>query len=92
MQNKYMEEHLKSGVCLDVRKIGRGRPYRDDDLPVVFELDEFHEGLDYCDARTERFVWSIGREIATGRIVAALDSRFYSEWAKQEGWECIWLR
>ena len=51
-------------------------------------LEAFVDGVDYCDASTESWIWSIGRHKKTGQILAALDGRFY----QNEEYECLWLR
>jgi hypothetical protein len=82
MNNLRMREKLDLGECLDVNKIGHaignGR----------FVLDRYEDGVDYCDAATEQWIWSIGRRVLDGVIVAAIDTSMYLNPA----YECIWLR
>jgi hypothetical protein len=82
MMNRSMEELLKSGDALDVRKIGHAIQ------PGLFALDEFHEGKDYCDAEHEVWMWSIGRDKDTGDILASTTAEFY----QHPDFECLWLR
>jgi hypothetical protein len=81
MRNLRMEEKLKSGDCLDVRKegssLGGGR----------FQLARFVEYVDYCDAETESWIWSIGRN-ESGTIFASTSAEFY----QNEAFECLFLR
>lgn len=82
MRNLRMKEKLEIGTCLDVREIGV--TYDE----MVFELSEFEEDVDYADAKTERWVWSIGKRKSDGKIFASLDTRFY----QNDDFVCLWLR
>lgn len=84
MINLRMEEKLKAGECLDVNKIGKPHPQ----MPRVWILPEVIDGMDYCDAAGESWIWSIGRNIKTGEILAARDERYCH--SKLE--ECVWSR
>ena len=82
MKNLRMREKLDLGECLDVNKIGR---------PVghgVFVLARYEDGKDYCDAANEQWIWSIGRDVLNGEIIAAVDTRFY----QHPQYTCLWLR
>ena len=46
------------------------------------------EGMDYCNASTEVWIWSIGRHRKTGKILASHGTNFYSH----PSYECLWLR
>ena len=83
MRNVRMEERLASGECLDVGELGRPNAYASE-----YTLDAYVDGKDYCERRTERWVWSIGKHMVTGEIRAAFDARFY----QNPEWECLWLR
>ncbi len=83
MRNLRMEEKLKSGDCLDVWKEGTF-----DIDERAFRLDRFVEDVDYCDAETELWIWSIGRKKSTGVIYASTGTRFY----QNPGFECLFLR
>lgn len=85
MQNQRMAEKLSgdaSEQCLDVRVIGK------EVEPGVFELEAFLPEVDYCDAQTESWIWSIGRRKSDGKIFAAVDTRYYLD----DAYECLWLR
>ena len=82
MINKAMEQMLKKGEALDVLKEGseveRG----------LYELREFKDDVDYCDAKNEAWIWSIGKSDETGQVFASTGTDFY----QREGWECLFLR
>lgn len=82
LKNQAMARKLSKGEALDVRAIGT------EVEPGVFELQSFTEDVDYCDAQTEAWIWSVGRRQADGQLLAATDARFY----ERPGYECLWLR
>ena len=82
MKNLRMREKLDLGECLDVNKIGRSIGHG------LFILTSYEDGVDYCDAAHDQWIWSIGKDRATGEIVASSDTRFY----QHPEYECLWLR
>lgn len=46
------------------------------------------EGKDYCNARMERWIWSIGIHRETGKVWASHQSNKY----RNPAFICIWLR
>jgi len=85
MRNRAMARKLASHRALNVREmmvptdeLGRG----------VYALDRYVDGVDYCDAEKELWIWSIGRRRHDGRIFASTDTRFY----QNPDYECLWLR
>lgn len=86
--NRAMARELASGKAIDLADAGllvEGT----DEHPIVFQLPVFLGlGIDYCHSPTELWVWSIGRELSTGRVLAAFDTRF----CDCEHFECLWLR
>lgn len=82
MKNLRMCEKLNLGECLNVREIGH------EISQGFFELDRYEDGVDYCDALTEQWVWSIGRRVEDGVIVASLDTSLYMN----PQFVCLWLR
>ena len=82
-----MEEELRKGECLDVNVIG---------VPlegfegVVWELKRgtFKDNKNYCDAKGEQWIWSIGQRVLDARVFAAIDTRFYGN----EMFACLWLK
>lgn len=51
-------------------------------------LPDYADDVDYCDAKTEEWIWSIGRDLKTGQILASTSPKFY----QNTGYECLWLR
>lgn len=82
MKNLRMREKLDLGECIDVNKIGHSI------VVGLFVLDGYVDGKDYCDAANEAWIWSIGKNIVTGQIMAATDSRFY----QNPHYTALWLR
>lgn len=82
MNNLAMQRAIDDGDALDVQHIGT------EVEPGVFELRSFEDAVDYCDSDNERWIWSIGRELTTGRVLAAYDTRFY----QHPDFTCLWLR
>lgn len=81
MHNRRMAEKLAAGEAIDVSDCPR-TPDGD------YILAEFVEDVDYCNARTEQWIWSIGRELATGEIHAAHSAKLY----QNPAYLCLWLR
>lgn len=81
MKNRRMQEKLDKNECIDVSQFINNQE-------GAYLLTDFKEGVDYCNAKTEQWIWSIGRENSTGLIYAAHDNRFY----QHEDYTCIWLR
>jgi hypothetical protein len=93
MRNRAMARKLTSGEALDVRTmlIGVVRPQMAGPIETgdyEYELSRYQDGKDYCDAALERWIWSIGKSLEDGRILAATDTRFY----QHDDFECLWLR
>lgn len=77
-----MRDKLRSGEAKDVAPFeAAGGDYR---LPEGF----FREGLDYCDAGRQAWVWSIGRHRETGVVWASRSPSKY----QNPAFECLWLR
>lgn len=81
MRNKAMARKLQRGEALDLSKSDR-TPEGD------YVLQTFDDGMDYCDSRTEEWIWSIGAENGTRRILASTSSKFY----QNPNFHCLWLR
>jgi len=82
--NLAMARKLESGEALDVLAIGMLLPDHDG----VYKLRTYIDDKDYCDAHLEAWIWSIGRSLLTGEILAATDARYY----QNPDFECLWLR
>lgn len=82
MNNKAMERELDAGECLDVRKVGK------EVSPGKFELTDFVDGVNYADALTETWIWSIGKSYDDETIIASYGTEYY----QNDKYECLFLR
>jgi hypothetical protein len=82
IKNTWMRNALSNGTAIDVREIGF------EVEPGVFRLTEFIPGVEYVDSSEEAFIWSIGKDLESGEIYAATDTRFYQD----DDYECLYLR
>jgi hypothetical protein len=82
IKNTWMRDALQSGDAIDVRMIGM------EVEPGVFRLTEFVPDIEYVDAENEAFIQSIGKDLASGEILASTDGRFYNN----DDYECIYLK
>jgi len=80
MINKAMQEKLESGEAVDVSGCTREGRY--------YVLESFTEDADYCDAKKEFWIWSIGIRYSDGKILASTGSELY----QNKDYQCIWLR
>jgi hypothetical protein len=87
VSNVSMQKALE-GDCIDVDTIGEPHP----NFPGVWTLYGFMDGMDYCAANFNEWIYSIGalRNPETGRYTfyAATDNRFY----QNPKFICAWLR
>jgi len=81
LKNRRMAQKLRTGEAIDLS----GRPLTPEGF---YKLDDFIEGVDYCDAGTEAWIWSIGISYATGELLASTSSVFY----QNPLFECLWVR
>lgn len=90
MQNQAMKRKLKAREAIDLNAVGSLAECPITGKRDVFELKAgaFEEDVDYCDASTEAWVWSIGKEEGSGKVFAAFDGRYY----QAQGFTCLWLR
>ena len=89
MRNLRMQGALERLKAIDVSQFPR---VPDGDYAGCYILSDgdgrrFEDDKDYCDAVTEEWIWSVGRNEA-GLILASTTPEFY----QREGWECLWLR
>ncbi len=86
MHNQAMKRKLDSGEAIDVS----GFPFETGraGTQTHYTLPEFVEDKDYCDAKTESWIWSIGRRESDGVIFASTGVCFYQE----AGFECLFVR
>lgn len=80
MINKSMQRRLATKQAIDVSKCRR--------LGDFYVLDEVIDGKDYCDARKEVWIWSVGRRKSDGVILASTTTILYGN----SDFECLWLR
>ena len=80
MLNKYMEEKLENGEAVDLSKCQREGRY--------YVVPEFVDGVDYCDAVSESWIWSIGRRYSDGVILASPGNDLY----QNPQFRCLFLR
>jgi hypothetical protein len=80
MRNRAMARKLITGRAIDVSGCER--------QGGAYVLPSFIEGVDYCDRKEERWIWSIGRRKSDGVILASRTDEFY----QNDNFECLWLR
>jgi hypothetical protein len=78
-----MQQRVNEGVAIDLRNCER-----DADGSYVIPASWFQVDADYCDTRSETWIWSIGYNTETGKILGSVGDRFMHE----PGWDCVWLR
>jgi hypothetical protein len=88
LKNLRMAEKLSEGESFDISGCERTSDGSYILTGILAEEAERAEGTDFCDAKTESWVWSIGKNIKTGQVVAALDARYY----QNPEYNCLWLR
>lgn len=83
LNNKAMQRKLDEGSAIDVGEYEHMTDglYR---LPLDLKIGS----LDLCVAKTEQWIWSVGKHKVTGDVFASTDDRFY----KNADYECVWLR
>jgi hypothetical protein len=81
MHNLRMQEKIERGEAIDVGDF----PQVDGDYVITHN---FVDGVDYCVAAEDAWIWSIGRRKADGVILASTTGKFY----QNPDFECIWLR
>jgi hypothetical protein len=89
MRNLAMRAHLEKGECVDLSACQRTA--LDD---YIVPPDVWQEDVDYCDAQTESWIWSIGKRLAddpsipAGTIIASRSTQLY----QNPLYHCLWLR
>lgn len=81
MKNIRMAEKLRNGEAIDLS----GCPLSEEGYYV---LDDFIEGMDYCDAAREAWIWSVGIRYRDGRIHATTKAELY----QNTDYNCLFLR
>jgi hypothetical protein len=78
--NLAMQRKVADGEARDIGACERVGPY--------YLLATFMEDVDYCDLKAGVWIWSIGRRLSDGVILASPRNDLY-----QNGeFECLWLR
>ena len=85
MLNKAMERKLETEEAIDLAD----RP-REGHYYVLNEDDalEAEGNMDFCDARTEEWIWSIGRRHSDAAVLASTRADLYDN----PYFKCLWLR
>jgi hypothetical protein len=76
-----MQHVISKGECVDISKSERNSDGN-------YILTDFIEGLDYCDAVSEEWIWSIVRNKDTGEIVASTHTKL----ARNPDYDLLWIR
>lgn len=76
-----MEEKLDKNEAIDISACKRT-------TGGYYILTNFIEDTDYCDAKAEHWIWSIGKNYATGEILASTNNNFY----QNTEYKCLFLR
>lgn len=86
MLNKAMERKLETDEAIDLADYPReGRYYvLDEDAAYAAAL----AGMDFCDARTEEWIWSIGQRHSDGAVLASTRADLYDN----PYFKCLWRR
>lgn len=84
MHNQAMANKLAKHKAVDVSDL----PRQHFGHITHYSLKAFLEGSDYCDAKTERWIWSIGKRLSDGAVIASTSVDLY----QNEAFECLWLR
>lgn len=82
MVNKRMAEKLSNGDAINLA------PYKQPGGFYLIPPDLYEDDIDYCDAAREEWIWSIGRHLQTGEILASTSTCFY----RNPNYLCLWLR
>ena len=82
MDNRSMHTALRARTALSVLTEGHQVD------SSTYQLRRYVDGKDYCDPIRELWIWSIGKSMFDGRIMAATDARYYQD----PSWECLFLR
>lgn len=83
MQNRAMRNKLERGECVDLSTCDRTI-----EGFYIVPPDVYQDDVDYCDAQTESWVWSVGRRLDNGAIHASLGSDLY----QNDHYACLFLR
>lgn len=82
LRNLRMAEKLTAGEARDVSPFDQG------DETYLLPDGWFEEDTDYCDAAREAWIWSIGRSLKSGKVLATTSGFLY----QNPDYECLFLR
>ena len=80
--NHAMKRKIESGTCIDVSKFTR----EGDDY--IIPKGVYNSDTDWCNAETEQWIWSIGRRVSDGVVIASHSTKFY----QNPDFVCLFLR
>lgn len=75
-----MKRKIDEGAAIDVGAFPRDGEY--------YVLARVVAGVDYCDAGKTAWIWSIGKRLSDGVILASTKADLY----QNPDFECLWLR
>lgn len=81
LQDKVMQRKIETGKAIDISFFPRTKTGE-------YILPEYLPRMEYCDTRTEQWVYSIGKEYGTGAIHAATNTRLY----QNPRYSCLWVK
>jgi hypothetical protein len=84
---EYLLGIVSAETLAEVRRLAR-IGFSSSEVVARDKCNCFVEGKDYCDARTEQWIWSVGVHRETGQVWASCQSNKYLNPA----FICIWLR
>ncbi len=85
MDNKSMARKLAAGECLDLSPLERTK---EGDYIIPESWVSLIEGRDLCNANDETWIWSVGRRLNDGVVLASHSAKLY----QNPHFECLWLR
>lgn len=81
MINISMQEKLERGEAIDISSCTQN-------AEGDYLLKDFEDGKDYCDAKNECWIWSIGKHNVYKTILASTTTKFY----QNPSYRCLFLR
>lgn len=72
-------------------KRSASRPKPVEGHPGVYELEFYFDDMDYCDAKTEEWIWMIRDELSTRKLFAYTFAAMQVE-KSSPGFMTVWLR
>ena len=85
MRNRAMYRKITTGEAVDLSETSREGAYY---VLTDEQVAAINQEKDFCVAKTEEWIRSIGRRNSDGVVLASTDAEFYQNAA----FECLWLR